>query len=268
MRSIAPALKGLSVNVLNRDDRLAIQNTSGRTVVVQGYSHDPYLRLGGDGSVAVNTRSPAYYLNNDRYANAKVPASAKAGAAPQWKPVSKTGRYEWHDHRMHYMGTGRPAKIKDPSVRQTVFDWAVPVDRGRRAARAINGRLLWTPREEPGLPLGAIFALAALVIAGCIVVVVVRLRGRRLEGSVVKRALALAAVLLAVARPPPSPTRPWRRPRRRAARGSTPCRGRSCCASTSRWRRASARCACSTSAGARCRRASRSAPAATRAGSR
>lgn len=175
VRSIAPATQGLTVDVLNRDDRLEIQNTSGRTVVIEGYSNDAYLRMSGDGSVAVNTRSPAYYLNNDRYANAKVPASAKAGAAPRWKPVSKTGRYEWHDHRMHYMGTGRPAKIKDPSVRQTVFDWAVPIAvDGRRGA--INGRLLWTPRDEPGLPLGAIFALAALVIAGCIVVVVVRLR--------------------------------------------------------------------------------------------
>ena len=175
VRSIAPSLQGLSVSVLNRDDRLAIQNTSGRTVIVEGYSRDPYLRLSGDGEVAVNTRSPAFYLNNDRYANAQVPASAKADAPPRWKPVSKTGRYEWHDHRMHYMGKGRPAKIKDPSERQTVFDWKVPLAVDGRPG-SINGRLLWTPRDEPGLPLAAIFAFAALVIAGCIAVVVVRLR--------------------------------------------------------------------------------------------
>ena len=175
VRSIAPALKGLSVSVLNRDDRLAIQNTSGRTIVIEGYSHDPYVRLRGDGSVAVNTRSPAYYLNNDRYANAKVPASARPDAPPAWKPVSKTGRYEWHDHRVHCMGTGRPAKIKDPSVRQTVFDWKVPIAVDGKPG-SINGRLLWTPRDQPGLPLGAIVAFAALVIASCIVVVVVRLR--------------------------------------------------------------------------------------------
>ena len=175
VRSIAPATTGLTVDVLNRDDRLAIQNRSGSTVVVEGYSNDPYLRLDGDGSVAVNTQSPAYYLNNDRYANAKVPASAKATAAPRWKPVSKTGRYEWHDHRMHYMGTGRPAKIKDPSVRQKVFDWKVPLSVDGKPG-SISGTLRWTPREQPGFPLGAIFALAALIIAGCVVGIGARLR--------------------------------------------------------------------------------------------
>ena len=150
--------------------------------MIEGYSDDPYVRLRGDGRVEVNTSSQAYYLNEDRYANA--PRCRRAGQgrpAPRWKPVSKTGRFEWHDHRMHYMGKGRPSKIEDPSVRQTVFDWKVPLTVDGEPG-AINGRLLWTPREEPGLPLGAIFAFAALVIAGCIVVIVVR-RRRAAGGS-------------------------------------------------------------------------------------
>jgi hypothetical protein len=175
VRSIAPALDGLTVEVLNRDDRLAIRNASGRTVVIEGYNRDPYARLRGDGRVEVNTSSRAYYLNEDRYANAPVPQRVKDGLPPRWKPVSETGRFEWHDHRMHYMGKGRPAKIEDPSVRQTVFDWKVPL-KVDGAPGSINGRLLWTPREEPGLPLGAIFAFAALVIAGCVAVIVVRRR--------------------------------------------------------------------------------------------
>ena len=175
VRSIAPALQGLTVDVLNRDDRLAIHNTSGRTVVVEGYRSDPYVRLRGDGRVEVNTNSEAYYLNEDRYADAPVPASVKDGGPPRWKPVSQTGRFEWHDHRMHYMGKGRPAKIKDPSERQTVFDWKVPLAVDGKPG-SIDGRLQWTPREEPGLPLAAILAFAALAIAACIVVVVVRRR--------------------------------------------------------------------------------------------
>ncbi len=181
VRSIAPALKGLSVEVLNRDDRLEIRNDSGRTVVIEGYNDDPYVRLRGDGRVEVNTSSQAYYLNEDRYADAPVPQRVKDGLAPRWKPVSGTGRFEWHDHRMHYMGKGRPSKIEDPSVRQTVFDWTVPLTVDGEPG-AINGRLLWTPREEPGLPLGAIFAFAGLAIAGCIVVIVVR-RRRAAGGS-------------------------------------------------------------------------------------
>jgi hypothetical protein len=71
--------------------------------------------------------------------------------------VSKTGRYEWHDHRMHYRGTGLPAKVKDPSVRQTVSDWNVPmaVDPARLDQRT---------------------AAVDAARAGCIVVIVVRWR--------------------------------------------------------------------------------------------
>ena len=175
VKGTTPALHGLSIQVLNRDDRLLLENRSGHTIVIEGYGKEPYARVAADGSVEVNTRSPAYYLNNDRYANATVPASAKLGATPQWKPVSKTGRFEWHDHRMHYMGTGTPSQVTDPKVRQKVFDWQVPVDvDGKRGS--INGDLLWTPLPDQKLPLGAIFAFAALVIAGCILVIVVRRR--------------------------------------------------------------------------------------------
>jgi hypothetical protein len=56
-----------------------------------------------------------------------------------------------------------------------VFDWKVPVEVDGKPG-SINGRLLGTPRDEPGLPLGAIFALAAFVIAGCVAAIVVRVR--------------------------------------------------------------------------------------------
>jgi hypothetical protein len=175
VKGTTPALRGLSIQVLNRDDRLLMKNTSGHTIVIEGYGKEPYARVAADGPVEVNTHSPAYYLNNDRYANATVPASAKPGAAPLWKPISKTGRFEWHDHRMHYMGKGRPSQVTDPKVRQKVFDWQVPVQvDGHRGS--IDGDLLWTPLPKESLPLGAIFAFAALIIAGSIVVIVARRR--------------------------------------------------------------------------------------------
>ena len=151
VRSIAPALKGLTVDVLNRDDRLAIQNTSGRTVVVEGYSKRPVPAAGrrrrGRGQHALARLLPQQRPLRER----QGAGEREGGAPPRWKPVSKTGRYEWHDHRMHYMGKGRPAKIKDPSVRQTVFDWKVPLAVDGRPG-SINGRLLWTPRERAGAP--------------------------------------------------------------------------------------------------------------------
>jgi hypothetical protein len=175
VRGLSPSLNGLSVEVLNRDDRLLLHNTSGHTVIVDGYSDEPYARVRGDGTVEVNTNSEAYYLNRDRFADAPIPKGVDSDKPPVWQPLSKTGRFEWHDHRMHYMGKGRPKQVKDPAVRQTVFDWKVPLEVDGRPG-AIRGRLLWTPPPDENLPLGAIFAFAGIVIALCVVVIVVRRR--------------------------------------------------------------------------------------------
>ena len=97
-----------------------------------------------DGTVEVNTNSEAYYLNQDRFADAPIPKGVDPKQPPVWKALSKTGRFEWHDHRMHYMGKGRPKQVADPAVRQKVFDWKVPlVVDGRKGS--IDGDLLWTP---------------------------------------------------------------------------------------------------------------------------
>ena len=94
---------------------------------------------------------------------------------PRWKEISQTGRFEWHDHRMHWMSKADPEAVKDKSVRTKVFDWKVPIEvDGRRGA--IAGTLFWTPRPPPACRSGAIVAFAALVIALCVVVIVVRHR--------------------------------------------------------------------------------------------
>jgi hypothetical protein len=175
VQGLSPSVRGLSVEVLNRDDRLLLHNTSGRTVVIDGYSGEPYARVRADGSVEVNTNSEAYYINGDRYADVPIPKGVDSKKPPVWKSLSKTGRFQWHDHRIHYMGKGRPAKVSDPAVRQKVFDWKVPVEvNGRKGS--INGDLLWTPLPDEKLPLGAIFAFAGMIIALSIGVFVIRRR--------------------------------------------------------------------------------------------
>jgi hypothetical protein len=166
---------GVTVTVLNRDDRLLLQNTSSRDVLVEGYENEPYARIDADGTVAVNTNSEAYYLNEERDGQVDVPASAEPGAPPEWEEISKSGRFEWHDHRMHWMAEADPAAVKDKSARTKVFDWEVPLQVGGSPA-AISGTLFWTPVETAGLPLPAIFAFAALVVVLCIAVIVVRRR--------------------------------------------------------------------------------------------
>lgn len=172
---IEPAVDGVTVEVLNRDDRLLLRNTSGRTVLVEGYSGEPYARIDADGTVSVNTDSEAYHLNQERDGRVEVPPGADSEGEPRWEQVSRSGRFEWHDHRMHWMSESDPEVVEDKDVRTKVFDWEVPIEVDGRGG-AIAGTLYWTPIASSGLPLPAIYAFAALVIALCIAVVIVRRR--------------------------------------------------------------------------------------------
>jgi hypothetical protein len=173
---VTPRVPGLSLQVLNFDDRLELTNRTGRTVVVQGYNDDPYIRILADGTVQVNRRSPAAYLNEDRTGAAPVPASADPKAAPLWRTVDRTGRFDWHDHRIHWMAKGLPPQVKDKGRKTKIWPWSVPVTVGGQAG-AIHGTLFWQPRAS-GVPAGAIGGFAVLlVLAGAVVVVVRRRRG-------------------------------------------------------------------------------------------
>jgi hypothetical protein len=166
----------VDVEVVNYDDSLELTNRSGETVVVEGYRDEPYLRIKGDGAVEVNRRSPSYYLNDDRYAEGvKVPASADPKAAPDWQEVDGTGRYTWHDHRIHWMARTVPPQVKDESTRTKVFDWKVPVEVDGRPA-AVTGSLIWVGKSGGGFPVAAAISLAVAALAGVLLVVVVRRR--------------------------------------------------------------------------------------------
>jgi hypothetical protein len=173
--SITPAVKGVTLHVLNYDDRFELTNHSGRTVTVQGYDREPYARVLADGTVEINKRSPAYYLNDDRFADVKVPARADPKAPPQWSVVDKTGSLQWHDHRMHWMSKSLPPQVKDRSKRTKVFDYAIPLRIGVQPG-SIRGTLFWQPDSGGGAPVGAIVGLVALALVGLGAIAVVRRR--------------------------------------------------------------------------------------------
>jgi hypothetical protein len=174
VEQVTPAVNGVTVSVLNYDDRLQLQNTSGQPVVIEDYDGKPYARVLADRTVQVNTNSAAFYLNDDRYADVTVPKHL--GATPHWKLVSRTGRFEWHDHRMHWMGKADPPQLEDKGTRTHIFDWKVPIVIGS-AHGAIAGSLTWVPLGGGGsVPMGAIWALAGLLIALSLVLLVVRRR--------------------------------------------------------------------------------------------
>ena len=173
--SVTPATKGVDVSVLNFDDRLLMHNTSGQDVTIYDYADPPkpYAQLLKDGTVQVNTNSEAYYLNEDRLGETSVPAGLPT--EPRWKTLSKSSRFEWHDHRAHWMGKSDPPNLTDKDVKTKIDDWTVPIEvAGSKGT--IAGTLTWVPLDEGGLPLAAIFAFAALLIVLSLAVFVIRRR--------------------------------------------------------------------------------------------
>jgi hypothetical protein len=171
---VTPPISGFSVVVLNGDDRLEVVNHGSQTITIDGYNKEPYLLMQPDGTVSVNVRSPAYYLNSTPTATAPIPASADPQAIPRWKVVEHNGRYQFHDHRIHWMAKGTPQQVKNKSKRTKVVDWRVPLHAGTRDG-AIDGSLFWRG-SAGGPPTGAFVALALIVLLGGVVVLVVRRR--------------------------------------------------------------------------------------------
>ncbi len=176
---VGPSPPGLSVQVLNFDNNLEVDNRTGKPVVIYGYTGDPYARLLADGTVQVNQRSPAFYLNDDRYATTVVPASANPKAPPQWVTLDKTGRFEWHDHRIHLFTTATPKSVTDKSKTTKIFAWTVPITVGGQPG-AIAGTLYWHG-QATGFPIWAPISVILAALGGA--VVVARARRRQAAGD-------------------------------------------------------------------------------------
>jgi hypothetical protein len=168
-----PPVAGLSAEVLNYDSDIVLTNDSDKTVVVEGYEGEPYLRFSPNGYVSANVNSPAYYLNTDRYGNAEVPPNASADAKPEWKYVGATGEFSWHDHRSHYMSTSTPPQVTDESSRTKIFDYEIPL-RVDGAPAKLDGTLYWVGTS--GFPLLPFILLGVIALGSVVLVVVVRRR--------------------------------------------------------------------------------------------
>ncbi len=171
---ISPAAAGIVVAVQDSDDRLELRNDSGMPLVILGYEGEPYL-LFDDGRVVRNERSPATYLNDDRYGNVELPSKADPEAPPEWSEVAQKETYEWHDHRIHWMSPTLPPKVaaaKDEP--HHVFDWKVPATLDGRTL-TIAGTLDYEPPPS-GRPTYLLGALVVVAVGG---VAAVWLRRRR-----------------------------------------------------------------------------------------
>ncbi len=175
--AITPSVPGLSIEVLEFADRLLLHNHTGKTVTIYGYEGEPYARVLANGTAEQNVHAPATYLNTNFYGDVNVPPIANSSAPPEWEVVDRTGEFEWHDHRIHYMSPVVPPEVKDKSKRTLIFDWTVPIEVGTRKG-AIAGQLFWTP-ENSKAPAAVIVLGVAIVVAGALFVLFVRRRRTR-----------------------------------------------------------------------------------------
>ncbi|MDA0183077.1 hypothetical protein OJ997_22400 [Solirubrobacter phytolaccae] len=181
VKTVTPTTDGANFEILNFDDRILLHNTSGKDIEIFDYENGPYAQVKADGTVLLNTNSKAYYLNEDRQGQSAVPQDL--GSEPNWKEQSKSGRFEWHDHRMHWMGAGDPPNLTDKG-KETVIDdkWEIPISIGGQKGE-VTGTLTWVPLDSGGLPIGAIFGFAALLIVLSVAVFVVRRRRSSDDGG-------------------------------------------------------------------------------------
>ena len=147
-----------------------------------------------------------FYLNNDRTSTAGSPGRRRAGATPDWQIVDRAGRFQWHDHRIHWMSTIAPKQVTDKTKRTKVFDWKVPLQVGATNG-AVDGTLFWAGTGGGAAGRG-VAGLALIALLGLGAVVVVRRRrgaeapvGAGGERGVVRAAPPRAARLLAIAAP-------------------------------------------------------------------
>jgi len=179
--SVSPRVKGLEIEVLQFADRLLLRNHTGRTVTIYGYEGEPYARVLANGTAEQNSRSPATYLNTSFYADVTVPPSASASAPPHWVVIDRTGQFEWHDHRIHWMSPIPPAKVRNQSRRTLIFDWSVPIAVGAQKG-AIAGQLYWTPENSKASTAVIVLGIA-IVVLGLLFVLFVRRRRRAQDAA-------------------------------------------------------------------------------------
>jgi hypothetical protein len=147
--AITPAIPGLTMRVLDYGDQLELTNTTGRDLVVRGYEGEPYLRVGPRGAFT-NRRSPATYLNRDRFPTSQLPALANPRAAPVWQRSGLGNAVAWHDHRAHWMGSSDPPAVQAAPWQVQVINpqWRVELRDGERPIM-VAGDLRWIPTPQP-----------------------------------------------------------------------------------------------------------------------
>ena len=174
---LAPPVAGLTAAVDPRGEWIQVTNTTGKTLTILGYAHEPYLRITSAG-IEQNATSPTVTLNQSLFAD--ISQALTVQTAPQWLPIATGNQARWHDHRIHWMGAARPPAVQaHPGTAQLIGTWTVhmtlesqPVD--------LTGTLNWLPIKKGPSRAFLLFLIAdvLLVLVGAGIYVLLQRRRR------------------------------------------------------------------------------------------
>jgi hypothetical protein len=204
--AIRPAVKGVSVEVVDAGTRLRLHNHSAREVVVLGYAAEPWLRVGPGQSVTWHDHRAHWEAEEPPAQVRRSPSSAQV-AVPRWT-------IELHTGRRHAKVIGEVRWVPGPAPLPWLAGAAllamavVAAGRGRRSIGALVAAVAllvaldlvqlagaWAGAHPP-LP-GKLLSLGASAAGWVLAALAVRqLLRRRLESGLFQ--LLLAAGLLTV----------------------------------------------------------------------
>ena len=144
----APARSAVAARVFESDQALGLTGDRGHTVLVLGYTGEPFLRIDAAG-VAVNAASPtAAAVGLLRTTQSSV------GHAPDWRLSPGERTAVWQDARLRSLPSG-----------VSHSEWQIPlVVDGRRVPLEGEIRRVRAPSPWPWLGLGVPFVLAAALL--------------------------------------------------------------------------------------------------------
>jgi hypothetical protein len=175
---------GMEAKVVDGDQRLWLRTKPKLNALVLGSQGEPYLRFSPAG-VAVNQRSPAYYLNRAR--PQPPPAGLDPRSPPRWHQLTRGHTQSWYEGRMHALA----AAARAPGSGY-VGQWTIPLLINGRLAQISGG--LWH-RDGPSIvwfwPIVVVLASTAALV---------RLRRPRLNAALATGLAAAILLAIAVAR--------------------------------------------------------------------
>jgi hypothetical protein len=109
--AIAPETDEFSIRTIEHGERIEVIRTSEKDIVILGVDNEPYILINNDGvfendlsATRIINESTSYEDPQSRLEEFED-TSGDPDTPPEWKKVSESQTYRYHDHRAHYMGS-------------------------------------------------------------------------------------------------------------------------------------------------------------------